>query len=372
MAYSLPPWLQAADPARYEAEGLRIGDEEAGRAAEQALQQQAGQRAQQELQLRQQELGQQATVAANKYQAQQAYAKDIAAGMPAIDAFLKHAPLMGQAGGMAGTFRAKELSQPKPPPSGWKFVKSDTATGQPASFQMPGKIALPRAPSPPKEPLSFNETLNQLEKLSQLDLKDPDIKARYDALEDYARQTWPKLMPSPKVAEAATESKKPGFWSSWFGSSKAKPTEQPAGQTVLNYDPATKKFVPAGGGGAVEAAPAPAAPTPAKPSVLDKLGLPPISEPADVIARRKEEEDAAASVAEGKKVETAARERNKKLAAQDQTGNLTIAKRLYRELKAANTKGGKELTVADQMNKRKALEDLLKDMPDSALAEVTQ
>jgi hypothetical protein len=118
---TLPPWIQAADPARYMEAGLRIADAEASEANSAAAQAASGQRAGQELQLRQQQLEQEATAAAQKFQAQQGYQQALAAGGDPIQAILKFGPLMGQGTDTAAAIRA----QPKPP------VPAPTITMQP-------------------------------------------------------------------------------------------------------------------------------------------------------------------------------------------------------------------------------------------------
>lgn len=119
---SLPTWLKPADEASYYGEGLRIGDSQAEQrssqqlaqqrlASEQAERQQADQRDQQSLLMRQHQLEQQATVAAQKYQAQQAYSQFIASGGDPIQGILKFGPALGASGAVSGAARVQHQNE---------------------------------------------------------------------------------------------------------------------------------------------------------------------------------------------------------------------------------------------------------------------
>lgn len=153
MAYEVPSWITAANPAQYAAEGIRIGDEEqqaqaSSARANQELQMQqqqmqsSGARADQELQLRQKALEQSATQAAQKYQAQQAYSDFLAQGGDPIQAILKFGPAMGDMSGVSAGVRA--LSQPKKPPFVPGPVRSFPVIG-PDGQPVPNMLSVPSA-----------------------------------------------------------------------------------------------------------------------------------------------------------------------------------------------------------------------------------
>src|SRR5580704_1366255 len=156
----LAPWLKAADPAQYMSEGYRIGDSERAQAAEEAARGASGARADEELQLRQKQLEQEATQAAQKYQAQQGYQQAIATGMDPIQAILKFGPAMGAAGTVAPAARVQQQMLPKPAPTITMVPGPD---GKPVPvLQGAGRVIPPSSLAAPKEPEQFRDTVRQI------------------------------------------------------------------------------------------------------------------------------------------------------------------------------------------------------------------
>lgn len=165
----LPSWLEAADPAKYYAEGARIGSSRAAQAAEQSQHNQAGQRAEAELQIRQQELEMQATRAAQKYAAQKEYQQFVAGGGDPLQAILKFGPAMGEGANVGAAVRAQQMAQPKlapralPAPS---FQTIQGPDGTPMKVLMQnGKIVPPNQYTPrpaPAQPEQWKETTRKI------------------------------------------------------------------------------------------------------------------------------------------------------------------------------------------------------------------
>lgn len=153
----IPSWIRAAEPAQYEAEGLRIG-------AEESAQRDTSARADAELALRQQQLEQQATAAAQKFQAQQGYQQFLAQGGDPIHAILKFGPAMGQGTDVAAAIRAQQMAQPKTfaPPT-IQMQPGPNGTQIPILVHAGRASVIPRsaytAPAPPEQ---FQETVRQI------------------------------------------------------------------------------------------------------------------------------------------------------------------------------------------------------------------
>jgi hypothetical protein len=159
---ALPSWIQGADPARYAAEGLRIGDSEREAQMESQQHAEAAARAQQQLQMRQQVLEAQATAAAQKHQAQQGYQQAISQGMDPTQAILKFGPMMG-AGGAVGS--ALRLAQPKAPPTppAIQMMPGPDGTQIPVLVQGGRGTVVPRtAYQAPAAPEQFKPAVRQI------------------------------------------------------------------------------------------------------------------------------------------------------------------------------------------------------------------
>ena len=149
---SLPGYYEAADPAKYYAEGLKIAQSRAAQTAEAQQRDQAGQRAEAELRLRQQELEQQATRAAQKYAAQRQYQDAIQSGQDPLQAVLKYGPAMGEGVDTGIALRASQAQQPKPPLPLPAFQTIQGPDGKPMKVMMQaGHIINPDqyTPKPP-------------------------------------------------------------------------------------------------------------------------------------------------------------------------------------------------------------------------------
>src|SRR5271170_5277492 len=193
---ALPPWIVAADPAKYEEAGLRIGESRASRAQEGAERDAAGERAQQELMLRQQQLEAQATQAAQKYAAQRQYQDAIAGGADPLQALLKFGPAMGQGAAVGSALHAQQLRQPKPqlPPPAFQTIQGPD--GKPMNLLMQnGKIVPPGqyTPKPQVEPEKWQQ------------IKDPDTGVPVQV----STKTGLRR-PDPAYAEQQRQQGKPG------------------------------------------------------------------------------------------------------------------------------------------------------------------
>lgn len=164
---SLPSWLKPADPAQYQAEGMRIADSRDARAQEAAERGAAGERAQQELMFRQQQLEAQATQAAQKYAAQRQYQDAIAGGADPVQAILKFGPAMGQGAGVGAALHAQQLRQPKPQMAAPTIQMQQGPDGTQIPILVHGGRAsvIPRsayAPKPQTEPEQWQEVSRKI------------------------------------------------------------------------------------------------------------------------------------------------------------------------------------------------------------------
>lgn len=155
----IPSWIKAADPASFMAEGYRIGDNERAQASEEAARGAASARADEELQQRQKALEQEATAAAQKYQAQQGYQQAVAQGMDPIQAILKFGPAMGAASSVAPAARAQQQMQPKPPSI--SMVPGPDGKLVPV-LQGSGHVIPPSSLAAPRQPEQFKDTVRQI------------------------------------------------------------------------------------------------------------------------------------------------------------------------------------------------------------------
>lgn len=180
MPMVIPPWIKAANPAEYEAQGMRIGLAE----NEQVLQERARQQAQamraaelqremdaqqvaqrfkevqaareqqqvaQDQALAEQHFQLAASQAAQKHQAMQQYQAAIASGVDPNEAMLRFGPAMAANTGAAAAIRAHLLEMRKPKtwtevtmPSGLNTLQSSTGDIRFAPRQGTGTAELPR------------------------------------------------------------------------------------------------------------------------------------------------------------------------------------------------------------------------------------
>lgn len=152
---TLPKWLESADPARYAAEGLRIGDSETAERNAVAEHAAASSRAEEQLRLRQQQLEAQSTAAAQKYQAQQGYQQALAQGVDPIHAILKFGPMMGRGDAVGAALRVQQAaSKPQPAAPVIQMMAGPDGKQIPVLVQGGHASVVPRTaytPPPPQE-----------------------------------------------------------------------------------------------------------------------------------------------------------------------------------------------------------------------------